>query len=58
LDHGIVPIAKAMDRRHVPMYVTWPVTFTILMIASVFVAYLLHLFVEKPTLRLREKLAA
>lgn len=58
LDHGIVPIAKAMDRRHVPMYVTWPVTFVILMIASVVVAYLLHLFVEKPTLRLREKLAA
>lgn len=58
LDHAIVPLAKLLDRNDVPMYVVWPLSFTLLMVLSIAVAYALHVLVEKPTLRMRERIAA
>jgi peptidoglycan/LPS O-acetylase OafA/YrhL len=57
LDHGIVPMAKVLDAHKWPMYVIWPISFVALMAASLVVAYALHVLVEKPTLRARERVA-
>lgn len=57
-DEVIVPAAKALEARHVPIYVIWPLALTALMVASLALAYVLHVVVEKPGLRIRERLAA
>lgn len=57
LDYVVVPMAKALDKRGVPMWANWPLSFVVLMILSIALAYVLHVLVEKPTLRIREKLA-
>jgi len=57
-DHFIVPIAKRLEARHVSMILVWPLSLVLLMGSSIFVGYLLHIFVEKPALRIRQRLAA
>ncbi len=57
LDFAIVPIAKGLERRAVPMFVIWPLSLALLMALSILVAYALHVLVEKPTLRVRERIA-
>lgn len=57
-DHLVVPFARALQNRHVPMLVIWPVSLTLLMLLSLGAGYVLHVFVEKPSLKLRERLAA
>jgi peptidoglycan/LPS O-acetylase OafA/YrhL len=57
-DHIIVPLAKALERDHVPMAIVWTVSLALLMALSMALAYVLHVIVEKPSLRLREWLAA
>lgn len=57
-DHFIVPIAKRLEARHVSMILVWPLSLVLLMGSSIFVGYLLHIFVEKPALRVRQRLAA
>ncbi len=57
-DHVIVPMAKALDARHVPMAVIWPLSLALVMLLSIAIGYVLHVFVEKPSLALRDRLAA
>lgn len=57
-DHVIVPMAKALDARHVPMAVIWPLSLALVMVLSIAIGYVLHVFVEKPSLALRDRLAA
>jgi peptidoglycan/LPS O-acetylase OafA/YrhL len=57
-DHVIVPMAKALDARHVPMAVIWPLSLALVMLFSIAIGYVLHVFVEKPSLALRDRLAA
>jgi peptidoglycan/LPS O-acetylase OafA/YrhL len=57
-DHLIVPVARALQDRHVTMLLVWPACLFALMLVSLGVAYLLHILVEKPSLRIRERLAA
>jgi peptidoglycan/LPS O-acetylase OafA/YrhL len=57
-DQIIVPAAKALDARHVPMVIVWPLSLAALLVLSLMFGYLLHVLVEKPSLRLREWLAA
>lgn len=57
-DHVLVPMAKALEARHVPMYVIWPISLFVVMALSLAAGYLLHVFVEKPSLALRDRLAA
>lgn len=56
-DRIIVPAARALEARHVPMSVIWPLSLTALMLLSLALAYVLHVVVEKPSLRIRERIA-
>ncbi len=58
LDHVLVPIARKLYQRHVSMTLVWPITLAVLLLGSLAIGYLMHIFIEKPSLRLREKLAA
>jgi peptidoglycan/LPS O-acetylase OafA/YrhL len=56
-DEVIVPAARALQMRHWPMIVIWPAALTALMVSSLALAYVMHVIIEKPALRLRERLA-
>ncbi len=58
IDHIMVPIAKAAQSRHVSMLLVWPAALTSTMILSLAIGYVLHVLIEKPSLRLRERFAA
>jgi peptidoglycan/LPS O-acetylase OafA/YrhL len=47
-----------MEARHVPMMIVWPVALLALLASSLALAYVMHVVIEKPSLRLRERLAA
>jgi peptidoglycan/LPS O-acetylase OafA/YrhL len=57
LDHVAVPYARALQARNVPMLFIWPSSLVGLMLASLAVSYVFHVAIEKPALRLRERLA-
>lgn len=57
-DHVLVPMAKMLEARSVPMFVIWPISLFLVMALSLTAGYLLHVFVEKPSLALRDRLAA
>ena len=56
-DHLIVPAARAMEARNVPMTVIWLAALAGLMVSSLALAYVMHVVIEKPALRVRERLA-
>lgn len=56
-DHVIVPAARFLERRHWPMGVVWPAALLGLMVTSLALAYVMHVVIEKPSLRVRERLA-
>ena len=56
-DQVIVPAARAMQERQWPMIIIWPTALTALMVSSLALAYVMHIVIEKPSLRLRERLA-
>jgi peptidoglycan/LPS O-acetylase OafA/YrhL len=58
IDHVMVPIAKAAQDRHVSMLLVWPAALAATMVLSLAIGYVLHVVVEKPSLRLRERFAA
>lgn len=58
IDHIMVPIAKAAQSRHVSMLLVWPAALASTFLLSLFVGYVLHVLIEKPSLRLRERFAA
>jgi peptidoglycan/LPS O-acetylase OafA/YrhL len=58
LDHAVVPIARRCRDLGVSMLWVWPISLAVLLGASAAVAYALHLAVEKPSLGLRDRLAA
>jgi peptidoglycan/LPS O-acetylase OafA/YrhL len=55
-DHAIVPLARALQGRF-PMAILWPCSIVLLMALSLGLAYVLHVLVEKPSLRVRERIA-
>jgi peptidoglycan/LPS O-acetylase OafA/YrhL len=57
-DYLVVPAARAMEARHVPMIIVWPAALLALLVSSLALAYVMHVVIEKPSLRLRERLAA
>jgi peptidoglycan/LPS O-acetylase OafA/YrhL len=57
-DEVIVPIAHALDKRHVSMLIVWPASLAALMLGSLVLAYVMHVLIEKPSLRIRERLSA
>jgi peptidoglycan/LPS O-acetylase OafA/YrhL len=56
-DRIIVPFARALDERHVSMLIVWPLSLVALMIGSLGMGYILHVVIEKPSLRIRERIA-
>jgi peptidoglycan/LPS O-acetylase OafA/YrhL len=57
-DALIMPLARSLvEVRRWPMVIVWPMSVIALMGASVAVAYVLHVLVEKPALRLRDRFA-
>jgi peptidoglycan/LPS O-acetylase OafA/YrhL len=58
IDHVFVPIARAAQDRHVSLLVVWPLSLAATTLTSFAVAYLMHVLIEKPSLWVRERLAA
>ena len=56
-DHLVVPAARALEARHVSMALVWPASLAGLFASSLALAYVMHVVIEKPSLRLREKIA-
>lgn len=56
-DQLIVPLARKLEALKVPMAIIWPVSLSALMIGSLALAYVMHVVIEKPTLRIRERIA-
>jgi peptidoglycan/LPS O-acetylase OafA/YrhL len=54
----VVPLADVLRARGVPLGGVWTASLTSLMLASLAVAYVLHLLVEKPSLWLRNRVAS
>jgi len=57
-DHVIVPAARSLQARHASMLWVWPVSLLALMFGSLAVAYVMHVLIEKPSMKLREWFAA
>ncbi|HEX3346148.1 MAG TPA: acyltransferase [Polyangiaceae bacterium] len=57
IDHIMVPAGRAAQARHYPMLLVLPGALASTFLLSLAVAYLLHVVVEKPSLRLRDRLA-
>jgi peptidoglycan/LPS O-acetylase OafA/YrhL len=58
IQHGLLPIGLALHGRGVPLTVVWPGMLLGVVVGSTAVAYVLHVLVEKPSLRIRERLSA
>ncbi len=58
IDHVIVPAAQALQARRVSMLLVWPAALFTVMAGSFVIAYAMHVFIEKPSLWIRQKLAA
>ena len=53
----MVPVAQRLAKT-LPMSVVWCISIAELMVLSLGLSYVLHVLIEKPSLRLRERLAA
>jgi peptidoglycan/LPS O-acetylase OafA/YrhL len=58
IDHLAVPWALDMQEQQVSMLYVWPAAFAGVTVVSFAIGYVLHVLVEKPSLRIREWLAA
>jgi peptidoglycan/LPS O-acetylase OafA/YrhL len=58
IDHLMVPAARAAQVRHWSMLAVWPASLAATLLLSHGIGYLLHVLVEKPSLRIRELLSA
>jgi peptidoglycan/LPS O-acetylase OafA/YrhL len=53
-----MPFVRTLHRRGVSMVVLWSGAFVAVVVASLALSYALHVFVEKPSLRIRQRVAA
>jgi peptidoglycan/LPS O-acetylase OafA/YrhL len=53
----VVPIARTMDEAGAPHSTIWVVSLSLLMLLSLVLAYVMHVLIEKPSLRFRERIA-
>jgi peptidoglycan/LPS O-acetylase OafA/YrhL len=58
IDHVMVPLARAAQEHHWSMLFVWPASVAATMALSLAIGYALHIIVEKPALRLRDRFAA
>jgi peptidoglycan/LPS O-acetylase OafA/YrhL len=57
IDHLVVPAAKVLHTRGVSLVLVWIGSLVVTMAVSWAIAYAMHLFIEKPSLWLRHKIA-
>ncbi|MFO0667600.1 MAG: acyltransferase [Polyangiaceae bacterium] len=57
-DHVVVPAARYLRAKAVPMVVVWPASLVFLTLSSMAIGYLMHILIEKPSLKVRQWLAA
>lgn len=57
IDHLIVPAARALQARRASMLWVWPLSLLATMVLSLSIGYALHVLIEKPSLRFRERFA-
>jgi peptidoglycan/LPS O-acetylase OafA/YrhL len=57
IDHVIVPVAHELEDRQVSMGLVWLAALVIVTVLSFAIGYALHVLVEKPFLRVRDRLA-
>jgi peptidoglycan/LPS O-acetylase OafA/YrhL len=57
IDHVMVPAARAAQGHHWSMLFVWPTVLVATMALSLTIGYALHVIVEKPALRLRDRFA-
>ena len=57
-DHVVVPAAHYCQTKQIPMLIVWPTSLVFLTVASLAIGYLMHILIEKPSLKLRQWLAA
>ena len=58
IDHLIVPAAHELEDREVSMWFVWPASLLVVTLLSFVIGYVMHVLIEKPSLRFREMLAA
>ena len=56
IDHGLVPAASALAPQ-LSASLLWPLSLLAVLLASFAIGYAMHVFVEKPSLRIRERLS-
>ncbi len=52
----LVPFMRTLLKQGVPVMLAWPLGLTLVLAASFLLAYVLHVVIEKPTLRWRQRL--
>jgi peptidoglycan/LPS O-acetylase OafA/YrhL len=57
IDHVIVPAAQRLQANRVSMILVWPASLAAVMLLSHAVAYAMHVLIEKPSLKIRERLS-
>ncbi len=57
IDHVVLPAAKALHARRISLLFLWPAALVATLLASFLIGYLMHVLIEKPSLRLRERFA-
>ncbi len=58
IDHVIVPAAKTLANRHVSLIWIWLGSLTMTTLLSFVLGYFMHVLIEKPSLWIRQRLAA
>ena len=58
VDDLVIPIARTLDERHVPKALLWGGAFAVVTLASLAIAYVMHVLIEKPALKIRDRYAA
>ena len=57
IDHLVVPAARALQARQASMLWVWPASLAATMLMSLAIGYAMHVLIEKPSLRIRERFA-
>ncbi len=58
IDELVVPFARRFDEHHVAKPLLWTGAFIVTTVVSLAIGYVLHVLVEKPALRIRDRFAA
>ncbi|EYF03383.1 acyltransferase family protein [Chondromyces apiculatus] len=58
IDYVVVPATKALQAQRVSMALLWPASLAVTILISLAIGYVMHVLIEKPSLWIRQRLAA